>query len=37
MRIRTNMFVTLDGNVSGPDGRPVQLLMIELGYTIESR
>jgi dihydrofolate reductase len=27
MRIRTNMFVTLDGNVSGPDGRPVQLLM----------
>ena len=27
MRIRTNMFVTLDGKVSGPDGRPVQLLM----------
>jgi dihydrofolate reductase len=27
MRIRTNIFVTLDGNVSGPDGRPVQLLL----------
>jgi dihydrofolate reductase len=26
MRIRTNFFVTLDGKVSGPDGRPVQLL-----------
>jgi dihydrofolate reductase len=27
MRIRTNFFVTLDGRVSGPDGRPVQLLL----------
>jgi dihydrofolate reductase len=27
MRIRTNFFVSLDGRVSGPDGRPVQLLM----------
>ena len=27
MRIRTNFFVTLDGKVSGPDGRPVQLLL----------
>lgn len=27
MRIRTNLFVTLDGKVSGPDGRPVQLLL----------
>jgi hypothetical protein len=27
MRIRTNMFVTLDEKVSGPDGRPVQLLL----------
>lgn len=27
MRIRTNMFVTLDGRVSDPDGRPVQLLL----------
>lgn len=25
MRIRTNMFVTLDGRVTGPDGWPVQL------------
>jgi hypothetical protein len=28
MRIRTNMFVTLDGKVSSPDG------VIELGYTV---
>ena len=27
MRIRTNLFVSLDGKVSGPDGRPVQLLL----------
>jgi dihydrofolate reductase len=27
MRIRTNLFVTLDGKVSGPDGRPVQPLL----------
>src|SRR5882757_10225292 len=27
MRIRTNFFVTTDGFVSGPDGRPVQLLL----------
>jgi dihydrofolate reductase len=27
MRVRTNFFVTLDGKVSGPDGRPVQLLL----------
>lgn len=27
LRIRTNFFVTLDGKVSGPDGRPVQLLL----------
>ena len=27
MRIRTNFFVTLDGKVSSPDGRPVQLLL----------
>jgi hypothetical protein len=27
MRIRTNLFVTLDGRVSDADGRPVQLLM----------
>jgi dihydrofolate reductase len=27
MRIRTNFFVTLDGKVAGPDGRPVQLLL----------
>src|SRR6266498_2155261 len=27
MRIRTNLFVTLDGKVSGPDCRPVQLLL----------
>jgi dihydrofolate reductase len=27
MRIRANFFVTLDGYVSGPDGRPVQLLL----------
>jgi dihydrofolate reductase len=27
MRIRTNMFVTLDGKVSGQDGRPLQLLL----------
>jgi dihydrofolate reductase len=27
VRIRTNFFVTLDGRVSGPDGRPVQLLL----------
>jgi dihydrofolate reductase len=27
MRIRTNLFVTLDGYVAGPDGRPVQLLL----------
>ncbi len=27
MRIRTNLFVTLDGRVSAPDGRPVQLLL----------
>lgn len=29
MRIRTNFFVSLDGYVSGPDGRPVQLLLPE--------
>jgi dihydrofolate reductase len=27
MRVRTNFFITLDGKVSGPDGRPVQLLL----------
>ena len=27
MRIRTHTFVTLDGYVSTPDGRPVQLLL----------
>jgi hypothetical protein len=27
MRIRTNLFVSLDGKVAGPDGRPVQLLL----------
>ena len=27
MRIRTNFFVSLDGKVSGADGRPVQLLL----------
>jgi dihydrofolate reductase len=27
MRIRTNFFISLDGYVSGPDGRPVQLLL----------
>jgi dihydrofolate reductase len=27
LRIRTNFFVSLDGYVSGPDGRPVQLLL----------
>src|SRR4051794_17142555 len=27
MRIRVNFFVTLDGYVSGSDGRPVQLLL----------
>ena len=27
MRIRTNFFVSLDGYVSPPDGRPVQLLL----------
>lgn len=27
MRIRTNLFVTLDGKIAGPDGRPVQLLL----------
>jgi dihydrofolate reductase len=27
MRIRTNFFITLDGKVSGSDGRPVQLLL----------
>jgi dihydrofolate reductase len=32
MRIRTNLFVSLDGRVSGPDGRPVQLLLLP-GFT----
>jgi hypothetical protein len=27
MRMRTNLFVTLDGRVSSADGRPVQLLL----------
>jgi hypothetical protein len=27
MRIRTNLFVSADGYVAGPDGRPVQLLL----------
>jgi dihydrofolate reductase len=27
MRIRTNFYISLDGYVSGPDGRPVQLLL----------
>jgi hypothetical protein len=27
MRIRTYTFVTLDGYVSTPDGRPIQLLL----------
>ena len=27
--LRTNFFVTLDGYISGPDGRPVQLLLPE--------
>ncbi len=27
MRIRTNLFITLDGFVATPDGRPVQLLL----------
>jgi dihydrofolate reductase len=27
MRIRTHTFVTLDGHVSTPDGRPIQLLL----------
>jgi dihydrofolate reductase len=27
MRIKSNFFVSLDGFVSGPDGRPVQLLL----------
>ena len=27
MRIRTHTFVTLDGYVSTPDGRPIQLLL----------
>ncbi|MEO9176302.1 MAG: dihydrofolate reductase family protein [Gaiellales bacterium] len=27
MRMRSNIFVTLDGKVSGPDGRPVELLL----------
>jgi dihydrofolate reductase len=27
MRIRTNFFISLDGYVSAPDGRPVQLLI----------
>jgi dihydrofolate reductase len=31
MRIRTNFFVTLDGRVAGPDGRPVQLLLPAFG------
>jgi dihydrofolate reductase len=31
VRIRTNFFVSIDGMVSGPDGRPVQLL--QPGFT----